>query len=130
MPIFSFAKLVRDKIVQHQIDSGAQPTYRTLDDQEYKQALVAKIAEEAQEVVQASADQIAAEIADVQQALDDLRDSYGIKAADVATAQQHKNQKNGAFGKRLYVETVAVDEENPWTVYYRQHSDRYPEINN
>ena len=32
MPIFRFAKLVRDRIITHQIASGAKPTYRLLNE--------------------------------------------------------------------------------------------------
>jgi predicted house-cleaning noncanonical NTP pyrophosphatase (MazG superfamily) len=128
MPKFKFAKLVRDKIVDHQIASGAQPTYRQLSDEEHKKELIKKIQEEAQEIAEASADEVAAEIADVQQAIDDLKEKYGLTSQDVATAQAAKNAKNGAFKKGLYVESVEVAEDNSWTDYYRQNADRYPEI--
>lgn len=50
MPKFKFAKLVRDKIVEHQIASGATPTYRQLSPDEHKNELIKKIIEESQEI--------------------------------------------------------------------------------
>jgi predicted house-cleaning noncanonical NTP pyrophosphatase (MazG superfamily) len=128
MPTFKFAKLVRDTIVDQQLASGAKPTYRQLSPEEHKQALVAKIAEESAEIAAASPDTVAEEIADVQQAIDDLIALCGLTAQDVATAQAAKSAKNGAFKKGLYVDTVEVAEDDKWTAYYRAHPDQYPEL--
>jgi predicted house-cleaning noncanonical NTP pyrophosphatase (MazG superfamily) len=128
MPKFQFAKLVRDKIVDHQINSGAKPSYRILDDEEHKSALVDKIIEEAREITQASTEDVAAEIADVQQAIDDLKEKCNLTDQDIKAAQDAKNNKNGAFKKGLFVEHVEVKEEDNWAIYYRENADRYPEI--
>ena len=128
MPRFKFAKLVRDKIVEHQLASGAVSTYHQLSPDEHKSALIAKIIEEAQEIIQAKPEEIAMEIADVQQALDDLKEKYGLTGEDIAKAQIAKNKKNGAFKKGIYVEYVEVDDDSEWAAYYRNNTDRYPEI--
>ncbi len=128
MPTFKFSKLVRDKIVDHQLASGAQPQYHVLSDADHKQALVAKIIEEAAEITAAPAEEIAAEIADVQQAIDDLKEKYGLTDDDIKTAQAAKNDKNGAFKKGLYIDTVTVPEGDKWIDYYRKNADRYPEV--
>lgn len=128
MPKFTFAKLVRDKIVDQQLASGAKPIYRKLGQKEHRQALVNKIIEEAREIVQAPSDKVAAEIADVQQAIDDLTRLFGLEATDISKAQAAKNTKNGAFKQGIYVDYVEVESTDPWTVYYRQNADRYPEI--
>lgn len=128
MPRFKFAKLVRDKIVEHQQRSGARPVYRTLSDDEHKAALVEKIIEEVGEITHAAPEDVTAEIADVQQALNDLREKCGVSISAVTAAQKVKNDKNGAFKEGLYVEYIDVDEGDPWIEYYRQHPDRYPQI--
>lgn len=128
MPKFKFDKLVRDKIVDHQIASGAKPKYHRLSPVEHKRELVNKIIEEANEITQAGQDEVAAEIADVQQAIDDLKELYGLKDEDVAEAQDSKNKKNGAFKKGLYVDYVEVEEGDQWIAYYHKNADRYPEI--
>jgi hypothetical protein len=68
------------------------------------------------------------EIADVQQALDDLKEKCGLTSEDIAKAQAQKNEKNGAFKKGLYVDYVEVDSDSEWAAYYRDNADRYPEI--
>lgn len=87
-----------------------------------------KIIEEAQEIAEASQDEAAAEIADVQQAVDDLKVLYGVTDTDVAQAQRIKNEKNGPFEKGIFVEYVEVAEDDKWVPYYRKNADRYPEI--
>lgn len=129
MPKFQFAKLVRDKIVEHQLNSGARPSYRQLSPDQHKEELVKKIIEESQELSQARPEEIAMEIADVQQALDDLKEQHGLTDKDISKAQAAKNRKNGAFKKGVYVDYVEVDNNNDWAAYYRKNADRYPEIN-
>jgi predicted house-cleaning noncanonical NTP pyrophosphatase (MazG superfamily) len=128
MPTFKFAKLVRDKIVDHQIAAGAKPVYRQLTPEDHKRELVNKIIEEAAEISQARPEDVIAEIADVQQALDDLKERYDVTDQDVKSAQSKKNEKNGAFKKGLFVDSVEVGEDNQWVEYYRKNADRYPEI--
>lgn len=126
---FKFDKLVRDKIVDTQIATGAKPKYHTLDPDAHVAALVDKIIEEAREIIQADEDAVTSEIADVQQAVDDLIELVGITADQVAAAQQKKNEKAGAFKKGIYVEYVEVADNDPWVEYYRKNADRYPQIN-
>ncbi|HSX06035.1 MAG TPA: nucleoside triphosphate pyrophosphohydrolase [Candidatus Saccharimonadales bacterium] len=128
MPKFKFAKLVRDKIVEHQLASGARPSFRQLNPDEHKRELVNKVIEEAKEITQASPQEVAAEIADVQQALDDLRKLYGLKRQEIAKEQANKSKKNGDFAMGLYVDYVEVDDDNSWIDYYHENADRYPEI--
>jgi predicted house-cleaning noncanonical NTP pyrophosphatase (MazG superfamily) len=128
MPKFKFAKLVRDKIVDNQIASGATPSFRQLSADEHKRELVNKIIEEAKEITHAEPEEVAAEVADVQQALDDLKAMYGVADRDVKLAQKLKNNKNGAFKKGHYIEYVEVDENDKWAQYYRANPDRYPEM--
>lgn len=128
MPTFKFSKLVRDKIVDDQIASGAKPVYRQLDEEAHKQELIKKLAEEAQEIAGAPADELVGEIADVKQVLEDLCELYGVPMAEVAVVQSRKRDKSGAFRRGLYVEQITVNEDNKWTAYYRANADRYPEI--
>jgi division protein CdvB (Snf7/Vps24/ESCRT-III family) len=90
--------------------------------------LVKKIIEEVQEVTSAGPDQVVDELADVQQALDDLIEKYGVSKEAIAQAQDAKNKRNGAFKKGVYIEHVDTTVEDKWTAYYRQNADRYPEI--
>lgn len=128
MLCFKFNKLVRDNIVDRQIATGALPHYHQLNDAQHKLALIHKIAEEAQEIMQAGLADVADEIADVQQALDDLKQKFGLSDAAIAAAQTAKNNKNGPFQKGIFIDFVEVADDDVWVAYYRKNADRYPEI--
>jgi predicted house-cleaning noncanonical NTP pyrophosphatase (MazG superfamily) len=125
---FQFKKLVRDKIVDQQIASGAKPIYHRLAENELRHELVKKIQEESSEIINTDHDTVAGEIADVQQAIDDLILACKLTKTEVADKQRLKNEKNGSFSKGIYVEYVEVDENDKWVNYYRENADRYPQI--
>jgi len=128
MPKFKFNKLVRDKIVDHQIADGSKPQYRNLSDAEHKAALIKKIVEETEEIMEADDNEVAAEIADVQQALNDLITKYKLEKSDILVELKRKKDKNGGFKKGIFVEYVEVNNDSQWMDYYRKNSKRYPEI--
>jgi predicted house-cleaning noncanonical NTP pyrophosphatase (MazG superfamily) len=128
MPKFRFAKLVRDDIVDQRLAAGSKPDYRILDKSEHVQELIKKIVEEAQEIPTAASGKLAEEIADVQQAVDDLREKLGVSSEEVAKAQQAKNEKAGAFKKGVYIESLEIDDDDEWVPYFRKNADRYPEV--
>src|SRR5208282_1760451 len=103
---FKYNKLVRDRIVDHLITSGTKVEYRILNDDEHKAELVRKLNEEVAEVLKAKPENIAAEIADVQQAIDDLAAKFGVTAKEIAVEQKLKNDKNGPFKKGLFIDYV------------------------
>ena len=124
---FKFGKLVRDKIVEQQIAAGASSKWHRLNDAEHKRELIRKIQEESSEILDAPKENVATEIADVQQALDDLIAKYGLTTKDIAAAQQRKNDKYGAFREGLYVKFIECDEDYSWVPHYREDPERYPE---
>ena len=128
MPKFKFNKLVRDEIVEKQVASGAKPSYRQLTVSEHERELVNKIIEEAKEILLSDREGIVDEIADVQQAIDDLKEKLSLTDEAVAIAQAKKQDKNGAFKKGLYIDYIELDESDPWVEYYRSNADNYPEI--
>jgi predicted house-cleaning noncanonical NTP pyrophosphatase (MazG superfamily) len=128
MPKFKFNKLVRDKIVEQQIASGAQPHYYKLNNKQHGEELIKKIAEEAEEIANAKPCEMAAEIADVQQAIDDLKRELNLTNQDISKAQEIKNKKSGPFRKGIFVDYIEIGEDNEWVPYYRKNADRYPEI--
>jgi predicted house-cleaning noncanonical NTP pyrophosphatase (MazG superfamily) len=128
MPKFKYAKLVRDKIVEDQVASGAKPNFRRLNALEHKEELINKIIEEAKEATKASPDELIAEIADIQQVIDDLKLLCGIKDEDIVKVQEIKNNKKGTFREGLFIDYVDASEDNKWVDYYRKNPDRFPEI--
>lgn len=128
MPRFIFNKLVRDKIVSQQIAGGAEPSYRRLDTEEHASALITKLHEEADELASAAPEDLAGEIADIQQVLDDLCHLHGIPQATVAAIQAKKLHARGGFADGIFIESVETAEDDQWTAYYRKHPERYPEL--
>lgn len=128
MPKFRFKKLVRDKIVDKQIQKGSRPKYRLLAPDEHRKELIRKITEEALEILGADQTEIASEIADVQQAIDDLKLLMGLSGEDIIDAQRKKKQANGTFERGVYIDYVETDDGDEWNDYFRNNSDRYPEI--
>lgn len=80
------------------------------------------------EIIEAKPKEVASEIADVQQAIDDLKEKYGVSTEEVLQAQKAKNDKNGAFKEGYYIDSVELDESDEWVEHFRANSDRYPEI--
>ncbi len=128
MPTFRLRKLVRDKFVAIYEDMGQKPVWRLLPRDEHTTALAAKVAEESQELVAAAPDKLASEIADIEQALDDLKALHGITEAEIAKIKRSKNKQKGGFAKGLYIDTLTLDENDPWVEYYRKEPKRFPEI--
>jgi predicted house-cleaning noncanonical NTP pyrophosphatase (MazG superfamily) len=120
MLTFHFNKLVRDKIINHQIRDGIKPNYVRLDKDEHKLALIEKIKEELKEVEEASHETLAGEIADVQQAIDDLVAVCNLTPDVIKNHQIAKEEKNGSFKQGIYINTVDIEEDNDWAKLYRQ----------
>lgn len=125
---FRLAKLVRDNIVDMQINVGTKPHYKILAKEEHIAKLIEKLSEEAQEVLSSNVEDRPSEIADVQQILDDLKFILNIKDKQVLEAKEKKLAKNGGFRKGIYVEYLDVDQNNEWYDYYKRDPDKYPEI--
>lgn len=129
MPTFRLDKLVREKLPQIYAELGQQITTRRLSPSEFRDALREKLIEEASEPFDATDDQaVLAELADIQQVLDDLVVQYGFSREQLAAVQQKKLAKKGGFQNAVFVETVTCDDDDPWTAYYRKEPERFPEI--
>jgi predicted house-cleaning noncanonical NTP pyrophosphatase (MazG superfamily) len=132
MPTFLFNKLVRDDILQRSLDDPLviKVDYRTLDDEEYRKELIAKIHEEANEIpIRDKGDEeILSELADVQAVVDALRELYGYTVEQVAQAQRSKFEKNGGFALRAYVVSVELDENSEWVGRFRAQPEKYVEV--
>lgn len=114
------------------------------DDQEYHQKLLEKLREEIDE---AKAQEDAEEAADVYEVSDTFTSQFGSFSVEhaglmegfdryieertylspkmIVEAQMEKQQKLGGFTARMYVDTVSMDEGNPWLPYWEE---KYPEV--
>lgn len=107
---------------------GQKATYRLLDTQEHKQKLIEKIIEEAKELNSVAEKDLIEEIADVEQAIDDLKKIYGIQEEKLEIIKSKKNEKRGSFEKGVYIETLELQEADKWNDYYRSEPDRFKEL--
>ncbi len=96
-------KLVRDRIPVIIRDSGSQPTMHTLEGDAYKQALLAKLIEEALELQADCGYEERADIAEVLRAIDE---EFGFSVHDIETARRDKADKRGAFRDKIFLEYV------------------------
>lgn len=103
-----YNKLVRDKIPAIIESRGEVVTSRILTEREYKQALLVKLIEEAQELLES--DGSLDERADVGEVLAALDIACGWSADQIEEARRQKNSARGAFTKRLFLEHTSSGE--------------------
>ena len=125
---FKFSKLVRDKIVQSIIDAGNIPHWRTLTEDDYIQELKKKIGEEAKEILYAQGDDLVKELADVQEIIENLLNVLKVSKEQLSEVQKMRNEKDGSFKNRQYVDEVEAKIDSEWIRYYLKSPEKYPEI--
>ena len=77
-----------------------------LDDAGYRQALLAKLVEEAREARHATADDLPGELADVLEVLRALTITAGISWPQLLALAEDKRSRRGGFGRRIFLESV------------------------
>lgn len=130
MPTFQFNKLVRDKFRPIYDRLGQTIQTRELSRDQLKDEIRKKIIEEAKElpIDAVSTEDIAGELADIQQALDDLADKCGVSSEQIAKKKTAKFAEKGGFREGLFVETITLNDDDKWVQYYRNEPGKYPEI--
>lgn len=129
MPIFIFNKLVRDKLQDEYKRMGQKAVYRTLSKSELSAALANKMIEEIREIPEdGTKDDIASELADVRQAMDDLMHLHGITETDIQTLKQKKFDKKGGFAEGAFVESLELKDDDEWVEYYRKEPAVFLEV--
>lgn len=129
MRTFLYNKLIRDKIVDSMIANGESPDYHTCSDKEFVSALKAKLSEEVAELqsYMASPDDMLKELADLEELIVALVGAIGKSNVDLEAAREVKNNKAGAFSRRIWVDKATLQDDNPWIDYLVKNPDRYPE---
>lgn len=108
MPEAVYNKLVRDKIPAIIKADAATPVTRILDDNEYRQELLAKLVEEAKELLESDGDiSERADIAEVLRALDPV---LGFSPDAIEKARGDKAAKRGGFEQKIFLEKVVVND--------------------
>jgi len=77
-----------------------------LDDAGYREALLAKLVEEAREASHATADDLPGELADVLEVLRALTITAGISWPQLLALAEDKRSRRGGFGRRIFLESV------------------------
>lgn len=98
-----YSKLVRDNIVQIIERDGRHPDYEILDEARYIEELEKKLAEEYQEYL---ADHSLEEMCDMIEIIDAICKVRGFSAQQIQEKRAQKNEKNGAFKKRIFLRKV------------------------
>ena len=125
---FSYKKLVRDNVVDQHIANGTKPLYWHLSDEEHVEHLTKRIAESIQRARTSAQSTLAQDIADAQQALDDLRAKLGVSKVAVAEAQTTQAARFGGYQKGLYIDHVELDDDHRLVAQFREQSEQHPEI--
>jgi predicted house-cleaning noncanonical NTP pyrophosphatase (MazG superfamily) len=98
-----YNKLVRDNIPAIIKASGGVPHTTILNNDDYLKALGNKLVEEALEAKQTP---IVEELADVMEVLLAIAENQGISLQEIEKARIKKNQTNGSFEKRIFLEST------------------------
>jgi predicted house-cleaning noncanonical NTP pyrophosphatase (MazG superfamily) len=102
-----YYKLIRDKIPEIIEADNEKPRVRTLKQEEFKQELLKKLIEEAQEVFEAGSkekEELQKEIGDVLEVIDYLIKEFGLSREEIETVKQKRKEKRGGFDKKLFLE--------------------------
>ena len=126
MPRFLINKLVRDKLPF----SEMVPYNRVItEDAEFISLLKVKLQEEALEVQGAcDLEELADEIGDVYEVLDNLVRAEGLTWAQVHEMRLRKKQRRGGFESRIFGIAVDVPDEHPSLEKYRREPEKYTEV--
>ncbi len=130
MPTFRLHKLVRDTLVEVYSSLNQSFTERRVSGLDLKRALANKLQEEAQELpIRETKDaDIAEELADIQQVINDLKAEYGVTDDEIERVLSAKFDAKGGFRAGHFIETISLHEDDAWTAYYREKPTVYPEI--
>ena len=96
-----YMKLVRDRIPEIIQSEGRSCQVEVMPLEDYRQALLVKVLEEASEVASAPREKLATEIADLWEVLDALITVFELDPESVRKFQVQRREERGGFEKRL-----------------------------
>ncbi len=105
-----YNKLVRDKIPNIIEEQGETPVIKVLDESDYKKELERKLYEEYKEVLEATGDERAQELADLLEVIRALASLENKNLNDIIEIANRKSEKRGAFDKKIFLEKVIESE--------------------
>lgn len=96
-----YNKLVRERIPEIIRKNGRECEVIKISEAEYRQAVLDKLIEEAQEVAAAAPQELVTELADLYEVIDAIMTAYGIERSNVLAQQQQRRTERGGFNKRI-----------------------------
>ncbi|MAF25408.1 phosphoribosyl-ATP pyrophosphohydrolase [bacterium] len=116
-------KLVRDKIVDNILKEGGKVDSNTLNDEQFVEELKKKLQEELDELMKVKycdKKNLINEISDIQLLINYLLKVLEISKEELDKKQAEKAIKAGSFDKRIFVETVTLQNNDEWIEYYQE----------
>jgi len=126
---FEFNKLVRDRIPNLLEKKNIKVNLKNLGDEEYLLALKKKLVEEAEEALGSkSKKDLSEELGDIMEVIYSLYDAIGISYEEVDGTRIKKNASKGIFEKKIFIESVEIEEGSKHLDYYFKRPSKYPEL--
>ena len=97
----TYNKLIRDRIPEIIHAAGRQAQLEVMTEPEYRQALLEKLVEEAQEAAHAGDDERITELADLYEVIDAVLAAWEISREEVLETQRERRQQRGGFEQRF-----------------------------
>jgi predicted house-cleaning noncanonical NTP pyrophosphatase (MazG superfamily) len=97
----TYNKLVRDHIPEIINAEGRECATEVMSEEDYAQALLDKLVEEAEEVRIATPEKRATELADLLEVFDALLQAQNLNLEEVKTIQERRRAERGGFVQRL-----------------------------
>jgi len=96
-----YNKLIRDRIPEIIRSDGKQFDFKIMSENEYRQALLEKLVEEAQEAAQSCDDNLPIELADLYEVIDAVMAAWKIRQKEVKGIQAKRREQRGGFERRI-----------------------------
>ena len=134
MPTFHLNKLVRAKLPRICKELGQTIESKRIVGKELELALISKLHEEVAEL-EATGRLEPKELADILQVVRDSAIASGSSPEELETLRLEREKDRGplvvvkenGIPTGVYLSKVVCQEDDPWTTYYRQEPERFPE---
>ncbi len=129
MPRFRFKKLVRDRIPELLDQKHIKPSFHKIGGEELAEALLDKLQEELSELKAAlTVEEETEELADLLEVVRAYAAQQGISWGQIEARRITKASLRGAFRDGVFIDYVAVAEENPEIRKYRDRPEDFHEF--
>ncbi len=102
-----YNKLIRDRITEIIKENGRIPEISILGEDRFREALKAKMTEEAKELLEAKTkEEVLNELADIEELIRAISKNYGISSTKIEKYRLKKLKNRGGFEKKLFLKRV------------------------